>query len=115
MGNLRRRKSSCFWGVSLGAAVLSRSSSARGGAKAGFLIGLLGPVNYLLWKMYNGITDRLGLDSVKNLLVNLAIFAVLGIAAGLISAKYWASRKVADESRDSPQVAPLQELGEGQG
>src|SRR6266568_2086083 len=59
-----------------------RANRGAQGFKAGFAIGLLGPVNYLLWKVYNGITDRLGLDTVKNLLVNLALFVALGVVAG---------------------------------
>ena len=52
-------------------------------------IGLLvGVGNYVLWTVYNAITERLGLDTVKNLLVNLALFAVIGIAAGLGTAWY---------------------------
>lgn len=51
---------------------------------SGFIIGLLiGVGNYVLWTVYNAITDRLGLDTVKNLLVNLALFIVLGIIIGL--------------------------------
>jgi hypothetical protein len=47
------------------------------------LIGLLGPANWLLWRIYNGIEDRFGLDSVKALLLNLAFFAALGVALGV--------------------------------
>ncbi len=59
---------------------------------AGLVIGLLvGAGNFALWTLYNAITEKLGLDTVKNLLVNLAIFVVLGtligIGAGLFSAK----------------------------
>ncbi len=53
------------------------------------LIALAGPVNLAAWKVYNAITDRLGLDSVKNLLVNLALFVVIGIVAGLAFGKFW--------------------------
>ncbi|MDR3709846.1 MAG: hypothetical protein P4L33_16240 [Capsulimonadaceae bacterium] len=51
---------------------------------------LIGAGNLVLWKVYNLITERLGLDTVKNLLVNLALFAVVGLIAGL--AWGWASR-----------------------
>jgi len=47
------------------------------------LCGLIGPANLLLWILYNAIENRLGLDSVPALLINLAIFVVLGIAIGL--------------------------------
>jgi drug/metabolite transporter (DMT)-like permease len=51
------------------------------GLIAGLLIGL---ANLALWKVYNGITDKLGLDTVKNLLVNLALFIAVGLIAGMI-------------------------------
>ena len=55
----------------------------------GFVAGLLvGGGNYALWTVYNVLTDRLGLDTVKNLLVNLALFVGVGIAAGLGAAWY---------------------------
>ena len=50
---------------------------------AGLAIGI---GNYALWRVYNAITDQLGLDSVKNLVVNLVLFAVVGVAFGLIFA-----------------------------
>ena len=62
------------------------SSSAAvepGALVTGVLIGLLGPANWLLWHIYNRIEDHYGLDSVKAMLINLALFAVLGIAVGL--------------------------------
>ncbi len=50
----------------------------------GLVLGLgVGVGNYALWTVYNAITDRLGLDTVKNLLVNLALFIVLGVLIGL--------------------------------
>ena len=48
----------------------------------GLLIGLLGPANWLLWHIYNGIEDHYGLDSVKAMLINLALFAALGLIVG---------------------------------
>ena len=63
------------WGVMTGA--------VRRRAVQGLLLGFLGPVNLGLWLVYNRITDRLGLDTVKNLLVNLVLFVVLGIVSGL--------------------------------
>lgn len=53
----------------------------------GLVIGLLvGVGNYALWTVYNAITDKLGLDTVKNLVVNLVLFIVLGILIGLVVA-----------------------------
>lgn len=56
--------------------------------RGGVLIGLaLGVGNFLLWKVYNAITDRLGLDTVKNLAVNVALFVVVGIVIGIVAAR----------------------------
>lgn len=49
----------------------------------GLAVGMLGPVNWVLWRMYGALTDHFGLDSVKGLLLNMAIFVGLGLAAGL--------------------------------
>ena len=57
---------------------------------------LVGGGNYALWTVYNAITDRLGLDTVKNLLVNLALFVFIGILAGGTGA-WWSRRSGADE------------------
>jgi hypothetical protein len=57
----------------------------------GLTVGILiGVGNFVLWTVYNRITDRLGLDTVKNLLVNLALFAAVGIAVGLGAARWGA-------------------------
>ncbi len=59
----------------------------------GVIIGLLvGGGNYALWTLYNAITQKLGLDTVANLLVNLGLFIVIGIAVG-IGAGIYAARK----------------------
>jgi hypothetical protein len=36
----------------------------------------------ILWRVYNAITDRMGLDSVANLFVNAALFIIVGAACG---------------------------------
>jgi hypothetical protein len=38
----------------------------------------------ILWRVYNAITDRIGLDSVANLAVNFVLFVVAGGIAGLV-------------------------------
>ncbi|MDH7569864.1 MAG: hypothetical protein QHJ73_09795, partial [Armatimonadota bacterium] len=52
------------------------------GALRGLAVGCVGIANWLLWRLYNSITDRFGLDTVKNLLINLALFVVIGVAVG---------------------------------
>lgn len=44
----------------------------------------VGAGNFALWTLYNAVTDRLGLDTVKNLLVNLGLFVGLGVVAGAV-------------------------------
>lgn len=59
----------------------------------GLVLGLLvGVGNFTLWTVYNAITEKLGLDTVKNLLVNLALFVFLGTLIG-IGAGLFASRQ----------------------
>ena len=51
----------------------------------GLLVGaLVGGGNYALWTVYNAVTDKLGLDTVANLLVNLGLFLVIGTVAGAV-------------------------------
>src|SRR5205809_985964 len=71
-------------GIILGGVIGVRMGNPRSGALKGFCLGVIGPLNLLFWKMYNAITDRLGLDSVKNLLVQLALFIAIGITGGLL-------------------------------
>ncbi|NLH98623.1 MAG: hypothetical protein GX446_03920 [Chthonomonadales bacterium] len=66
-----------------GAVLGLRTRSVARSALRGFAVGMAGVANWLLWRMYNALTDHYGLDSVKNLLVNLVIFTGLGLAAGV--------------------------------
>ncbi len=52
----------------------------------GLLIGLSGPFIFLMWKLYSGLVNHYGLDSVKGLLVELLIFVLIGVALGFILA-----------------------------
>jgi len=62
-------------------------------ARRGLAIGVLvGVGNFALWNGYNAITDKLGLDTVKNLLTNLCLFIVLGVVIG-IGASWFATKK----------------------
>jgi Na+/proline symporter len=69
-------------GIGIGALVQSRARRP-GALLTGLLLGLLGPANWLLWRVYNRIEDHYGLDSVKAMLLNLALFAALGLGVGL--------------------------------
>ena len=77
-------------------------------AVRGLLIGVLvGAGNFALWNGYNAITDKLGLDTVKNLLTNLCLFVVLGVVIG-VGASWFAPRDrpgAVDQGGDDADVA----------
>jgi hypothetical protein len=57
--------------------------------RRGLIYGILvGAGNFAMWNVYNGITNHLGLDTVKNLLVNLGLFIALGVIAGVLIGRY---------------------------
>lgn len=95
-------------GAAVGAAAGRSRGSAGRGAAQGFVIGLLGPANLLLWKVYNALTDRMGLDTVKNLLMQLGLFIALGIIVGLVAGYVSRSRAGAETAGalDRAEEAP---------
>jgi len=53
----------------------------------GLAVGIIvGGGNFILWHVYNAITNRLGLDTVLNFEVNLGLFVVVGIVVGVVFA-----------------------------
>lgn len=52
----------------------------------GIGVGLVGPLNLLLWRLFNSILDRFGFDSLKAFFLNIIIFALLGIILGFFLA-----------------------------
>ena len=48
------------------------------------LLGCLGPLALGLWFVYNTVMDRLGLDSLLGLGVNLVLFLATGLLVGLL-------------------------------
>jgi hypothetical protein len=71
-------------------ALLALAGKRRSTASArGVLIGGVLTLLYPLWLVYNGIEDRFGLDSVAALVINLVLFAVLGIGGGLLFRRFW--------------------------
>jgi len=71
-------------GLVIGALVGALRRRLAGSAVVGLLIGLVGPAALGLWRVYNAIMGRYGLDSVKGLLLNLALFVAVGLAVGLV-------------------------------
>jgi hypothetical protein len=56
-------------------------------ALAGLLLGGLLTVIYAMWRMYGAITESLGLESVANLVLELVLFAVVGVLVALAAFK----------------------------
>ena len=79
-------------GLIIGATVGASRQNLKQGAIRGVLFGLLGTANYLLWRIYNALTDANGLDSVRGLFVNFGLFTVLGIIAGIAWVKLGQSK-----------------------
>ena len=93
-------------GAAVGAIVGAVRGRAARGVAIGLLCGLAGPAVWLLWRMYNGIVGSYGLDSVKGLLVNLALFACIGLAVGAVIGFLWRRQGgAAPERRDSAREA----------
>ena len=69
-------------GAIIGALVGVRSGSVRRPLLLGVLAGLTGPIVWILWRVFNAITNHNGLDTVRNLFINLALFAAVGALIG---------------------------------
>jgi hypothetical protein len=78
----------------------------------GLALGLLvGVGNYALWTVYNVITERLGLDTVKNLLVNLGLFVVVGIVVGLGAGIFAAKQRLGQTVPEGEPVENGRQFG----
>ncbi len=89
-------------GAGVGAVWAARKGSVRTGLLRGLTIGLIGPLNLVLWRVYNAITDRNGLDTVSNLAINLGLFVLVGAALGLVFGR---------SAREEPAEAQSGEVG----
>ena len=76
-------------GVVLGALVGALRRRVGRGVVVGLVCGLSGPAIWLVWRMYNAIVGVYGLDSVRGLLVNLALFVAIGLVIGLAVGLAW--------------------------
>ena len=61
----------------------------------GVILALIEP----LWLVYNAIEDAFGLDSIKALLINAALFIALGFA-GRFAWQQWVGRSFLDDDSD---------------
>lgn len=69
-------------GLLIGTILSARVKISYVRCAAGFLIGLLGTLVYLLWKLYNYIAGAFGFDSILNLTIQLIIFIIAGALVG---------------------------------
>ena len=90
-------------GFVVGAIVGKRRQRLRPCALAGLLLGLLGTLNWLLWHAYNALTDANGMDSVKGLAINLALFVAVGALLGF-GYHVWLRRAANDPVSDEMPV-----------
>lgn len=70
-------------GVLLGC-ILSISKKKTAYLGWGIGLGLVGPLNLLLWRLYNTVLDKLGFDSVKAFFLNIVTFAIIGMLLGFV-------------------------------
>ena len=70
-------------GIIVGAFVGARQKNVRRGMTGGLSVGLLFTLNGLLWLVYNRITDATGIDTVKNVVLNFALFVLVGLLLGV--------------------------------
>ena len=76
-------------GLIVGAILGTVRQAVARGVVLGLAGGLVGPVLWALWRMYNGIIGVYGLDSVRGLFVNLALFVAVGLVVGLVVGLMW--------------------------
>ncbi len=74
-------------GLIIGALLGFRKRKVFAKTLLGLLIGLTGVLIFGMWRMYNAITDLIGLDRVSNLVLQLFIFAVLGAILGIAAVR----------------------------
>ena len=77
----------------LGGALLATARGDANRKRVGLVAAALAPA-WPLWLIYNAIEDRLGLESVAALLINLALFAAVGIGIGLVLRRLWPAGSV---------------------
>lgn len=61
----------------------------RAAPALGAIIAGAGLLVYAGWAVYNTVTAKYGLDSVKAALINLAIFVIVGVVYGVAAATLW--------------------------
>ena len=69
-------------GVVVAAAIGAVQRRLGPAVRPGLIVGLCGPAIWGLWRMHNGIIGAYGLDSVRGLLVEVALFVGIGLVVG---------------------------------
>ena len=86
----------CLW--------MANEKASDGWRKCG-LVALCLVLTWPLWLVYNRIEDHFGLDSVAALLLNLALFVVLGVALGFILRRFWPTDFSTAEIAENAEVS----------
>ncbi|MFQ3548683.1 MAG: hypothetical protein SNJ70_02890 [Armatimonadota bacterium] len=73
-----------FFGLMVGGVFGAHDKKIWPKMLSGFIMGMLGTVSYGLWKLYNVITDYFGVDSLFNMILQIVLFALLGMFAGYV-------------------------------
>jgi hypothetical protein len=71
-------------GITIGLVVSRVRRTGWAGVLRGAAFGALGIANWLMWRVYEAITAQFGLSSTRNLLIQLGVFIVVGIAVGVV-------------------------------
>ena len=71
-------------GILTGYLVGKRNASFKRSFLSWTFLGLLGPLNLLMWTIYNSLANSNGIDSVRNLSLNFFIFLSVGGVAGVL-------------------------------
>jgi hypothetical protein len=78
-----------FGSLVVGAAAGLARGALRPSLLRGVLVALLGPLVMALWWVYNAVIGKFGLDSVKGLLINMAMFLAVGAIVGIAGKRLW--------------------------
>jgi hypothetical protein len=71
-------------GAIVGAVVGAREKAIGRSALAGFAWGCLGLLLLALWHLSGALINQLGISTTRNLLAQIGLFVVVGIATGVI-------------------------------
>jgi len=70
-------------GLLVGMLVGAARRRLKAGVGIGLACGAAGPAIWVTWRAYNAVAERYGLDSVRGLVVNIALFTCIGVGVGL--------------------------------